>query len=44
MPLYNVYLVKDNDRISPHSGLFETEEEIMKNLEKKYNEVVYRKK
>lgn len=40
MPMYNIYLMKDNKPIVPHSALFQTADEIMENAKKIYNNLI----
>ncbi len=40
MPMNNIYLVKEDNPIVPHSGLFQTSEEITENAKKIYNELL----
>lgn len=40
MPMYNIYLMKDNKPIVPHSALFQTADEIMENAKQTYNSLI----
>lgn len=39
MPMNNIYLMKGNNPIVPHSGLFQTSDEIIENAKQIYKEI-----
>ncbi len=41
MPMHNIYLVKGDNLIVPHSGLFQTSDEIIENAKRIYKELLY---